>query len=134
MNTVIPPAPAPFSQLMPLETKLVACFNRMDHPAADTTKTCWFIGCLGQCNIPNTVDLEFIKHPDYPSLYMVSHGWLVVSKQTASVESTISRYTTLVFRKVLSVQRTQLAGIGLVLLGWQPPSLAPLISVTSDHP
>lgn len=112
MNTVIPPASAPSSQLMPLETRLVACFNRMDYPAADTTKTHWFIECLGQCDIPDTVDLEFIKHPDYPSLHMVSRSRLVVSKQTASVESTISRCTALVFRHLLSVQRAQLAYIG----------------------
>lgn len=67
---------------MPLETRLVARFNRMDHPAADTTKTRWFIERLGQCDIPDTVDLEFIKHPDYPSLHVVSRGRLVVSKRT----------------------------------------------------
>jgi len=54
----------------------------MSHSASDTTKTRWFMERLGQFDIPDTVDLEFIKHPDYPSLHVVSRSRLVVSKRT----------------------------------------------------
>lgn len=54
----------------------------MSHSAADTTKTRWLTERLGQFDIPNTVDLRFIKHPDYSSLHVVCRGRLVVSKRT----------------------------------------------------
>ncbi|KAG1848235.1 hypothetical protein F4604DRAFT_1687775 [Suillus subluteus] len=74
--------PAASSQPSPLANTSIAGFNRMSHTAADTTKTRWFMERLEQFDIPHTVDLEFIRHPDYPSLRVVSRGRLVVSKRT----------------------------------------------------
>ncbi|KAG1803907.1 uncharacterized protein HD556DRAFT_1437642 [Suillus plorans] len=82
-----PPAPSSLvpvasSRASPLTSASFAGFNRMNHPPADTTKTRWFMERLGQFDIPDSVDLKFIKHPDYPSLRVVSHGRLVVLKRT----------------------------------------------------